>query len=217
MNRNCFPQEGWKVLAALKGILQKHNVVLAGGTGLALHLGHRVSHDLDFFTARHLSVDSLISDIKKTGLSFQLISESEGTFIVEIEGVKVAFLGYEYAFLEPTVEYQGINIAGILDIASMKVIAVSQRGTKRDFVDLFVILQSYPFHKIAEHMVRRFGKERINPVHVGKSLTYFSDADSNPEPLYPKGKSLKWDTVKKFFLKHARQFTLDLDAAARDT
>lgn len=104
-------------------------------------------------------------------------------------------------------------VAGILDIASMKVIAISQRGTKRDFIDLYVILQEVPFHKIAEHMINRFGKERINPLHIGKSLVYFSDAESNPEPEYVKGKEIKWDKIKKFFKGHAKQFVLDLDIA----
>ena len=55
-----------------------------------------------------------------------------------------------------------------------------------------------PFYKIAEHMIKRFGKERINPVHIGKSLVYFSDADSNPEPIYMKGKYINWEKAKKF-------------------
>lgn len=97
----------------------------------------------------------------------------------------------------------------------MKVIANSQRGTKRDFIDLFFILQNTPFYKVAEHMVKRFGKERINPIHLGKSLVYFSDADSNPDPEYIKGKELSWDNVKKFFRNHVKQFVFDLDMAVK--
>lgn len=115
----------------------------------------------------------------------------------------------------PRVKYKGINLAGILDIAAMKVIAINQRGTKRDFIDLYVILQAYPFHKIAEHLVMRYGRERISPVHTGKSMVYFLDADSHPEPVYMKGKALKWDAVKKFFVSHAKQFVYDLEAAVR--
>lgn len=106
-------------------------------------------------------------------------------------------------------------VAGILDITSMKVIAIGQRGTKRDFVDLFFILQDIPFHKVAEHMVRLFGKERINAIHLGKSFVYFSDAESNPEPEYIKGKEISWDNVKKFFKHHVKQFVFDLDMAVK--
>jgi hypothetical protein len=79
-------------------------------------------------------------------------------------------------------------------------------------VDIYFILQNIPFHKVAEQMVRRFGKERVNPVIIGKALTYFADADSNPEPEYTKVK-VKWEKIKSFFKQHAKQFTLDLKSA----
>jgi hypothetical protein len=105
------------------------------------------------------------------------------------------------------------KVAGILDIAAMKVIAVCQRGTKRDFIDLYFLLQEIPFHRVAEHMVGRFGAERINSIHVGKSLVYFSDAESDPEPGTVRKKNVEWYKIKKFFRTHVRQFVYDLDAA----
>ncbi|MBM4135308.1 MAG: nucleotidyl transferase AbiEii/AbiGii toxin family protein [Nitrospira sp.] len=213
MFRECLPAKGWKVLQSLKAMLTKYHAILAGGTALALHLGHRVSADLDFFTDKNFSVENIISEIRKTGHSFRLISEGEGYLIADVEGIKVSMFRYYYPFLEKPVKYEGIPIAGILDIASMKVIAISQRGTKRDFIDLYFILQDMPFHKIADHMIKRFGKERVNPIHIGKSLVYFSDAESNPEPEYIKGREISWDNVKKFFRSHVKQFVLDLDTA----
>ncbi len=184
---------------------------MAGGTALALQIGHRISYDLDFFSNQDFQTESLISDIRKSGVPFQVISEAEGTLMAEVGGVKVSLFKYEYEFMEKTIPFQGIELAGIMDIAAMKVIAISQRGTKRDFVDLYVILQEMPFHRIAEHMIRRFGKERINPVHIGKSLVYFSDADSDPEPAYLKGKELDWERIKRFFRGHVKQCVLDLE------
>jgi len=213
MHKGCLSKKGWQVLRSLKSMLKKYNATLAGGTALALHIGHRVSVDLDFFTDADFRVESIISEIRKIGRSFRIISEGEGYLIAEVEGIKVSLFKYDYPFLEKPVMLEGVRIAQILDIASMKVIAISQRGTKRDFVDLYIILQDTPFHKIAEHMVKRFGKERINPLHIGKSLVYFSDAESNPEPEYLKGKEIKWDEVKNFFRHHVKQFVLDLDAA----
>jgi len=215
MHKKCFPEKGWEVLDSLKDILTKYNAILAGETALALHMGHRISLDLDFFTDIEFRVESIISDIRKTGHNFRLISEGEIYLIVEIDGIKTSLFKYDYPFLKKPVIYKGIQIAGILDTASMKVIAISQRGTKRDFVDLYFILQEMPFHKIADHMVRRFGKERINPVHIGKSFVYFSDADSNPEPQYMKGRDINWDKVKKFLRNHVKQFVLDLDTAVK--
>ncbi len=215
MHRECFPEKGWKVLRSLRDVLKKYNAILAGGTALALRLGHRISRDLDFFTNKEFQIESVISGIRKTGRDFRVISEGIGYLIVEVDNIKVSIFKYDYPFLEKTDVYEGIHVAGILDIASMKVIAISQRGTRRDFVDLYFILQIIPFHKIAEHMVRRFGEERINPVHIGKSLAYFPDAEYNPEPDYIKGRYMGWDKIKKFFKTHVKQFVLDMDTALK--
>ncbi|MDH5769123.1 MAG: nucleotidyl transferase AbiEii/AbiGii toxin family protein [Nitrospirota bacterium] len=215
MHRECFPEEGWQVLRALKKMLSKYHAIMAGGTSLAVQIGHRISEDLDFFTNEEFHIELVISAIRKTKLPFRLISEEEGSLITEVKGIKISLLRYDYPFLDKPVIYEGIKIAGILDIASMKVIAISQRGTKRDFVDLYFILQDIPFHKIAEHMVKRFGKERLNPVSIGKSLVYFSDAESNPEPQYIKGNAQDWDKIKKFFKGHVKQFVFDLDTALK--
>lgn len=216
MHKECLPEKGWKVLRELKGMLAKRGAILAGGTALALHIGHRISIDLDFFTNKEFKVEPVISEIRKTGLSFSIIAEGEGYITANIDDTKFSLFRYEYPFLDKPSLYRGIRVAGVFDIASMKVIAISQRGTKRDFVDLYFILQDIPFHKLAYHMVRRFGRERINPVHIGKSLVYFSDAECNPEPEYLKGKEVGWAKVRSFFSRHVRQFVFDLDAAVKE-
>lgn len=216
MHRECFPETGWTVARRIENVFTKSKATLAGGTALALHIGHRISFDLDLFTREEFRTESIISAIKKIGLPFRVISEGEGYLVLEVGGIKCSLFKYDYPFLEKPILYQGLRIAGILDIASMKVIAISQRGTKRDFVDLYVVLQEVPFHKVAAHAVRRFGRERINPIHIGKSFVYFTDADSEPEPAYSRGKSVDWEGVKKFFRTHTKQFVLDLDAAIRE-
>lgn len=143
------------------------------------------------------------------------MAESGDHLVADIEGVKFSLFLYEYPFIERPTAYNEINVAGVLDIAAMKVIAISQRGAKRDFVDLYFILQNIPFHKVTEHMVRRFGKKRINPIVTGKALVYFSDADSDPEPEYA-GKKVKWETIKTFFKQHVKQFVLDLGIAGSE-
>ena len=213
MHRECFPDYGWKVLKSIKDIFSTYDARLAGGTALALQIGHRISRDLDFFTLNKFRIESVISQIRKTGQPFTVITETEGTLIMEVGGIRLSLFRYEYNFIEKPVRIQGIQLAGVIDIASMKVIAINQRGSKRDFVDLYFVLQEIPFHKIAENMVKRFGAERINPVHIGKSLVYFSDADTNPEPAYIKGREVQWEHIRGFFRNHVRQFVLDLDAA----
>jgi predicted nucleotidyltransferase component of viral defense system len=214
MHRECLPGRGWKVLDSLKDTLAACQAVMAGGTALALHMGHRMSVDLDFFTASPFRVESLVSAIRKTGQGFRIMAESEDHLVADIEGVKFSLFRYEYPFIEKPTVFNGIKIAGVLDIAAMKIIAITQRGAKRDFADLYFILQNIPFHKVAEHMVHRFGKERIDPVVTGKALVYFSDADSDPEPEYI-GKKTKWETIRTFFRRHVKQFVLDLHMQGR--
>jgi hypothetical protein len=216
MYKECLSEQGWKVLEDLKEVFLRHEAVLAGGTALALQLGHRISYDLDFFTEKDFQIEPVISKIRESGNPFQVILAEEGTLIAEVGGIKVSLLRYGYGFPEKQVIYNKVRLAGIPDIASMKVIAISQRGTKRDFVDLFVILQEMPFHKISDHMTRRFGKERINAVHIGKSLVYFSDADSDPEPAYIKGREIEWEEIRKFFKGHVKQFVLDMKRSCDD-
>lgn len=217
MHKDCLSRKGWDVLSNLEELLLKHQAVLAGGTGLALQIGHRLSEDLDFFTGKSFTTESVIDDFRRSGLPFKLISEEEGSITLDFNGIKVSLFRYRYPFLDKPVLLKGITVAGLLDIASMKVIAISQRGTKRDFADLYCILRNIPFHLIAAHVVKRFGPERINPVHIGKSLVYFADADSEPEPVYPKGNELSWNTIKQFLRAHVKQYVFDLDGALKNS
>lgn len=217
MYTECLPANGKRVLRRLKGIVRSHRFVMAGGTALALQIGHRVSVDLDFFSEEPFSTGFLFKEMEDAGLNPTLMLEEEGTLTTDVEGVKVSMLRYPYPFVDKKVRWEGFVLAGILDIAAMKVIAISQRGAKRDFVDLYFILQDIPFRKIAENMVNRYGPNRINPVNIGKSLVYFDDAEEDPEPLYLKKGGTGWKDVKTFFKKNVKQMVLDLQDAADTT
>jgi len=213
IHKECFPKEGWGLLKQVAPILIPYQAILAGGTALALQIGHRVSVDLDFFTSLEFNSEQLIQKIKKTKLKLETLSESQGTFLAKINGIKFSLFVYPYPFLDTIQTYQTVKISGILDIAAMKLIAIYQRGTKRDFVDLYFILKSVPFHQIASMAMQRFGKERMNPFQIGKSLVYFSDAQMDPDPNYKNKCDVEWETIKAFFKKHVKQFVLDLENA----
>jgi hypothetical protein len=210
-----LPIHSQEVLNKLKSLIKKNRFVLAGGTGLALLIGHRISEDLEFFSDQDFSTDELFQQIKRKKLSPVILQEEKGTLTITANDVKVSFLHYAYPFKEKMNDLDGVPIAGMIDIASMKMIAISQRGAKRDFVDLFAVMQSVPFWKIAENMIERFGKDRVNAVHIGKSMVYFNDADIDPNPRYLGSKKPDWENVKKFFKKNAQQMVLDLDQASR--
>lgn len=213
LHPETLPENTLNVFVRLKGMIKTDRFVLAGGTALALQLGHRISEDLDFFTSRRFSSEELFQKIKRRKLSPVVLQEGKGTLTVLAEGVKLSFFHYDYPFQEKPVVFEGIPIADVVDIASMKIIAINQRGAKRDFVDLYFILQTFPFWKIAGNLVQRYGAERIHPVQTGKSLVYFADAENDPEPRYCSKERPEWHRVKKFFQSRCKQFTLDLQQA----
>lgn len=212
MHRSCFPEKGWEILKKINKILLNHKAVLAGGTALALQLGHRKSLDLDFFTLENFKVDRILKEINLTGMTYQMLSEGKDFFTINLEGIKTSLFKYEYPFIEKPVIYENITIANLVDIAAMKIIAICQKGVKRDFIDLYFILQKIPFHLIVNCMVKKYGLERINPIIIGKSLIYFPDADTNPDPEYLKGFEMEWKEVRNFFQQHVKQYVLDLNS-----
>ncbi len=213
MHLECLPSGSRTVLARVRTMVLAHHFVLAGGTGLALQIGHRFSADLDFFSERSFRTEKLLQELRKMGIAPIVQQEDEGTLTVLAKGTKVSFLHYPYPFLEPTRSASRVPVAHILDIASMKIMATVQRGAKRDFVDLYFLLQDVPFRKVAENLVRRFGIGRINPIHIGKSLVFFNDAEGDPDPAYRGRKKPGWNTIKTFFARNVRQMVLDLENA----
>ncbi len=191
-----------EVLAALNRTLMLSQFYLAGGTGLALMLGHRLSRDFDFFSADLFNEEVLIQ--KLIGLNnLTIVAKDQHTLHLTLKDIKVSFLGYQYPLLFQTKKYQSdigisIDVADERDIACMKISAVSSRGTKRDFVDLYTVAQLYNLSELFELFKHKFSLTPYNNVHILKSLTYFADAELDPMPnmLFP----ISWDTVKKFFV-----------------
>jgi len=173
---------------------------LAGGTGLALRLGHRRSRDLDFFRAGPLDERALLGQVQGLG-GFSLTAIAPRTLHAVIEDTKVSFLEYSYPLLFPGDRFLGVVVADSRDIACMKLSAIASRGTKRDFVDVWAAAQPAGLPHLLELFQQKFAQAAYNLVHVLKSLTYFEDADREPKPdmLRP----LSWDEVKQFFLREA--------------
>ena len=179
---------------------------LAGGTGLALQLGHRKSIDLDFFTDKFPKRDLLLSDLKH--LTPTIIQEAPGTMDLNVHNVKVSFLEYKYPILEKLVSFEKVKVASILDISCMKVSAVSSRGSKKDFIDLYFVLQKKTLDEIFTAFKKKFEGVEYQKLHLLKSLVYFSDADNDPNPDYIE--NVNWEEVKddleekvkEYFSKH---------------
>ncbi|MBI4064614.1 MAG: nucleotidyl transferase AbiEii/AbiGii toxin family protein [Elusimicrobia bacterium] len=212
-----LPKQEREVFQKIAPVVNPHGLVLAGGTAAALHMGHRISRDFDFFAPQSFSAEKLIQNLKTLGLKMDIeFQRGESDLIAFLDGVKFSAFHYPYPFLKPTDSVMKITMANLLDIAAMKILAIGQRGAKRDFVDLYFILKKFSCSQIGQAFSERYGKERLNPVFVGKSLIYFADAEGDGEPEYCSQAKPSWPSIKKFFQAHARQFVLDFEAAANE-
>lgn len=173
---------------------------LAGGTGLALRLGHRRSHDLDFFSRDPIEPEMLIRRMNSLA-GFRLAAQAPDTLHATVHDVKVSFLAYPYPVLFPLAAFQGVNVADPREIACMKLSAIASRGTKRDFVDLYVVAKQYGIGQVLEWFRRKYAETNLSLTHLLKSLTWFEDAEKDPTPdlLVP----LSWEEVKRFFRSEA--------------
>ncbi len=130
---------------------------LAGGTALALHLGHRRSVDLDFFSAKPFSEDALIADLEKLS-QISVLSKSPRTVYLHVSSTKVSFIGYDYPLLFPLARFQDLQVADVRDIACMKLSALASRGSRRDFVDLYVVAREFGIPQLLDLFHRSLSK-----------------------------------------------------------
>ena len=141
MHTESLEQNTKSVLDKIAGKEFAKPFYLAGGTALALHFGHRISIDLDFFTPEIFSV-AHVRDALSTLGAFVVTSQSEdGTLNGRLDDVSVSFFIYPYNNMYPLIPWSGISLADPRDIAAMKIDAVSSRGSKKDFIDLYFLLE----------------------------------------------------------------------------
>ena len=176
---------------------------LAGGSALALHLGHRISIDLDFFSPSAYSMPELINHLQLLG-HLSIESQSADTLIGELNNVKVSFFTYPYPMIEETIVCEGVQLASLLDIALMKIAAVGQRGTRRDFIDLyFLCQQGFTLAGLLERMPQKFPNVTYPSYHLLRALAYFDDADR--DEMAKMLKPVEWETIREFFASEANR------------
>lgn len=174
-----------------------------------MHLGHRQSIDLDFFSPDSFDPADLFRSLPTPGSV--LVAQEEDTLHARVEGAKVSFLRYPYPWLIEPLMRQGLRLAGVPDIAAMKVVAIAQWGTKKDFFDLYRILQDHPPALVKDWFLGKFGNRNVNCYHVLRSLFYFDDAEPDPEPISLDGTT--WPVVKTWFQTREQEFFRTLVSA----
>lgn len=204
-----LPPETLDLLGDLNGELTRQGFHLAGGTGLALQLGHRASEDLDFFTTAEFDPIALARRLEqRPGYSETLVSR--GTLYCRVSGVKLSFLHYAVSLRFPPEEYRSVMVADWRDILAEKFKTLSQRGSRRDFYDIYACftLRALSVAEAAAIFKARFAGTGINYQHVLKSLTWFADADAEPDPRLLM--RADWAGVKRFFLSNTAEFARNL-------
>ncbi len=200
---HVLPGNTKAVLATLEKseIIQK--AYLAGGTALALQLGHRISYDLDFFTQEEFDEQMLLPEIKKIS-NFQVEKIAWRTILGKFKDVKFSIFYYKYPLLYVARKFGMVNVTDVRDIAAMKIAAVASRGTKRDFVDLyFICKESISLSDAIQLYDKKYENLATTKIHIMKSLVYFEDAESDETPKMLK--EIEWIVIKKYFEKEVKK------------
>lgn len=189
-------------LGELTKITGINKFYLAGGTALAIQIEHRVSVDLDFFTPEEFDRDLLNDELAKTG-KFKLDRLAENTLLGILSETKISFFTYRYSLIDNEVAWGGIRLAGLKDIAAMKIDAIGGRGIKRDFIDLYFLCQTFSLSDCFDFYVLKYPNRQDNILHIIKSLSYFEDAEKSSEPNMIV--AIDWGKVMKFFERETVQ------------
>ena len=193
-----------RALDRLKRVRSLAGFYLAGRTAIAFHLGHRRSLDLDLFSAKKgtdlVAVQRSLARLRDA----EVVGVTEATVKLKLAGEPVDLVAYPYPPLEPpTPGPSGFPVAGLLDLAVMKLAAIGRRGIRRDFWDLYAIMSAgIPLSRAGAAYCARYGVRESDLYFVARALTYFSDAEK--DPVFPDGLTKpKWREIKAFFEREA--------------
>lgn len=215
LHLDVLPEATRRAFAAASAFnfLKAEGWYLAGGTALALQAGHRESVDLDFFTTeKDFEVERLERTLlRESDDAWKTTSSDAGTLYGLLQGAKTSFIAYPH-FIPSAhgLQYGNMRILSADDIAVMKIIAVSQRGRKRDFIDLYwyCAIHGASLRDTILRVGEQYPHAKHSTPHLIKSLSYFADAEEDPQPqLHFKA---DWDEVKGFFRREVKDAAKEL-------
>lgn len=164
-------------------------------------MGHRQSIDLDFFGNITFSLEELTEELSAIAPVSPLSSSKFMRFLI-VGGIKVDIVNYPYEWIDNAVVEEGIVLAGIRDIAAMKLSAITNRGTKKDFIDCYFLLKTFSLNELICFYLKKYSDSQL--FTLIKSLTYFEDAEEEPMPKM--AESIDWHEVKASIVTAVRGF-----------
>jgi hypothetical protein len=186
-----------RALHALKPAAER-GFYLAGGSALCLHLAHRRSVDLDLFSETDFDPEQLLREMVAKGVAVESPRSKPSTLWFDLEGVPISLMRFQYPTLRAPESSLDFPVASLEDIAAMKVEAIASRGARKDFVDLYLICQEgLGLTGALSAFERRFASAKPDVLHRLKALTYFEDAEREPELVMLR--PVEWRDVRAFF------------------
>lgn len=193
-------------LELLKGLMNEpafSGLRLVGGTALALKIGHRRSVDIDLFGTIESDIYTLSQKLSNLGKVI-LLNQTDNIHVYLVNDIKVDLVNYPYPWLEPAIITDGIRMANSKDIAAMKLAAITGRGTRKDFIDLYFLLKQYTLSEMVSCYEKKYSDGSI--FLVLKSLIYFDDAEREQTPVMMY--QITWEEVKRSITASVRQFLI---------
>ncbi|SNS23156.1 Nucleotidyl transferase AbiEii toxin, Type IV TA system [Belliella buryatensis] len=174
---------------------------MVGGTALALIFGHRLSIDLDFFSTEPLDHEEILFSIKTIG-KVEVVSKSKFINSFFINDVKVDFVSLPYKWIDDPILENPVKLASIKDIAAMKLAAITNRGSKKDFIDIALLIKEVGLDNMILYYSEKYpdGMKMM----VLRSLVYFEDAESQPDPVMLV--DYNWSSIKQLILNATKKY-----------
>jgi len=179
---------------------------LAGGTSLALQLGHRDSIDFDFFTQEAIDTGKLFEELREVFVGHEILKtqEEKNTLTLVVDGsVKLSFFTHTYPLIRDSIRDEYLTLASLEDIACMKLSAITGRATNKDYVDLYFLLEKFSLQDLLSFAEEKYPELDTNLLL--KSLVYFDDVVEE-KILFKNNKEVTFNDVKKRLGREVKAF-----------
>ncbi|MBI4099780.1 nucleotidyl transferase AbiEii/AbiGii toxin family protein [Candidatus Microgenomates bacterium] len=198
MFTNTLSSATQKLLSKLRPMNLPPGSYLAGGTAIALQLGHRQSNDLDFFAPTKFSEISWEEKLTEE-LGLVVTQQDWQTLAGTIGDVKFSLFYFPHDLIEKPIPFQSLNLASLPDLAAIKLNTIISRGAKRDLIDIYFLAQKYSLPKLFTFYDKKFHNFAEREIMIKKALVYFDEANRDEDPKMIS--KVSWDTIKKGLVK----------------
>ena len=195
------------LLAKLAAVKWSSDLYLAGSAAMALYLGHRPVRDLDlmsqFLRLRAIERRDLLQDLLELDADTRVETARDGFLYVRLaDGIGLRLYYYPYPLIDPEQRHLGLGVASAVDLGLMKLGAIISRGTRRDFIDLYLLCQELSLSQLLSRSPEKFGHVEDFPIQALKGLADLSQIDGEPMPNLHL--SLEWKTVEVWTRQQVR-------------